>query len=701
MLLLLDHDRTPVAEIMDYLSVTISIRFSQPSLIDMQISETSDISGVIEELMYVYHVETKTLFLIDYIQRDTILTDSKAVIVKGNSMEGFLEQRVVFKDKLLEDADLQISIKSLIDQSIINPTDITRKVDFFRFENSTDPIVLAQHVKGLVSGVSVMSAVTSLLESKNLGYKATYDLNTKLLTFKILAGRNLCDGFTSVIHGAHLPQVVTLSSRSETLKDVKSIVDLAPYKTRVYIQNFDNLKIFNRGTTKTGINLREGYLSTGYGDGLLLPELPLPRLPEFPELPPEIPIPENLPESNLLGLYILTNKDRLLACAFYPGLQVPELWLDVTPDPVDGVPVSMSSAYSARVTMGTGDLVYVSKDRKKLYRASMVGGWFGVRYFLKAEPFFDVATVYFSYPTVQFPRIESVDNIIGALGVDMYTGRVAGTVVNPWMTSPDYGTFAYGPYHFARLFDGTAYDVAVPTIPLYLNMSYPGNVRRLELNNDRVTLSGINSTGGTRVEEFTGSQWDFILNVPGAFNAGLHFRPEYGNNITYFVSELDWYVTQIHRSKDLFGEGPIETFEVSPTGFNMREGAFSVDGKSMAVMGSNRAMHVVTFAPDDLTVSTVVTTPNTGNCLGLSSAGTELGTGKQQWGYLISGRAPDTENLEINLRSPAYYVSSNSDFSGVINMTPLLKTYLSLGPYGLLGDGLLAEWPIAAWPILG
>jgi hypothetical protein len=683
MFILLDQNRTPVAEIIDYLSVTVSIRFSTPSLIDMTISETSDIAGLITELMYVYHVETRILFLIDYIQRDTILADSKAVVIKGNSIEGFLEQRVVFEDKLLEGDNLQASISSLIDKHAISPVDTTRTVDFYRFEDSTDTKVTGQNVKGLVSGISVMSAISSLLESKNLGYQTTYDLDTKLATFKILAGRNLCDGFTSILHGAHLSQVVTLSSRSETLRDIKSVIDLAPYKTRVYVKNFDDLKIFNRGTTQTGINLREGFLSTGHGDGLIgIPEIPLPPIPMLPPptFPGEIPVPEPMPEANLIGLYVLTNKDRLLACAFYPDLPVPEIWFDVTPPQVDGVNIPLTP-WGSKVSRTNGDLVIASTNRKKLYRASMVGGWFGSRYFEQAVPFFDVETIDIAAEITHSSR---TGNVLGSLGMDPYVGRVVGTVVS---TAVD-GTSPGGAAHHARVFDGTTYDVSMVTDTQVVPVGYPVvGFSLLNINGDRITLSGGGGLGSI-LARFNGSSWENFGGTiaPAGYTQSWHATPEYGKDTIYVANVISSTGPHVFRSKDMFVSA-IEDVVLADM-FYPFSGEFSEDGKSIATLSTYGLKCLTTFAPGNLSESAMTVNANGLRCLRLSSAGIERATGKQQWGYMT------TDTLE-------FYVTNKPDFSDAVCITPLFENYIRFGPYGVYPDGVFIEKPVYAWPILG
>jgi hypothetical protein len=699
MFLLLDSSRNPVMEITDYLSATLSIRFSSPSLMDMTLSEASSAAVVVKELMYLYHHETKSLFLIDFVERDTVLGDKKAVIIKGNSAEGFLEQRIVFKDKMLDGASLQSSIEALINESIISPEDNTRTVSFFRFATSGDSIVVAQKVKGLVSGVTVMSAISNLLESKNLGYQATYDISSKLFTFMIIPGNNLCSGFTSLTHGAPKVKTVTLSAESETLKDIKSIIDLAPYKTRVYVKNFDDLKIFNRGTTKTGIELREGFISTGHGELPGVPDEPFPPRPKIPDPNPDPdpdPNPDPMPETTLVGLYVLTNKSRVLGCALYPGLPVPDMWYDVTPEPVDGLAVQVT-ATNSKVAIGSGDFIFASSDRKKIYRASMVGGWFGSRYFTQAEQILNAEDVSLGYPNAA--------NIIGSFGMDPITGQVSGTIVNP--TGEFNGGWQWSSSHNGLFFDGTAYELgfAGPSKPIELG--YPQtDMYRMVIRNGRITMSGTYGTLSSRtLERASSGTWSNVelkCFINTGFELSWHMRPEYANDVAYFTAVWDQTAPHIHRSKDMFNEDPMEELDhcTLPLGpFRPFDGDFSVDGKSFITRDNYNVPMVIKFGADTMGGTTQTLGPRDTNIHRYANAGTDYTTKKQQWGWLPLVRGVGAPG-GWDQSSPAFFVSTNDDLSDPTVMTPFLKDYL-IESSGLSGDGMLAEWPIYCWPILG
>jgi hypothetical protein len=702
MFLLLDQNREPIAEIHDYLSVIMNIRFSRPGSIDMIISEKSEIVTSLRELTHVYHVETQTLFLIEYLNRDILVGDSTAINVKGTTMEGFWEQRIIFTDKILEDVSIQDSIRDLISENVISPEDTTRTLDFYSFVDSSDPAILAAKVKGLVGGISLMQAITSLLESKNLGYRVTYNLDTKIVSFEIITGRNLCDGFTSVLHGENLPNTVTLSVRSETLKDIRSNIDMSPYKTRVYVKNFDDMKIFNRGETKTGIELREGYLSTGHGNlggDWEIPDPPVP--PEIivppPELPPEIPIDPVVPDRRLLGLYVLTNQNRLLACAFYPGLPVPDVWFDVTPE---GAPPLWTRG--SAVVAGTGDLVVMGADRQKIYRVSMTGGWFGTKYFSQAVTVLDAvdlnvrAAVIVGAPD---PLEVRQTNIIASMAVDDVTGRVVGTITSPYVSSP---TNSAGYTHM--MLEGSPYEIRLAKGPYSCGTAYPGWGNEwpwLSIRDGVLVHTGIGIffiTSDICLSD--GGVWEGKTHMALSGNTShrsWHAQPKPESDFVYFTNINDPNVGVMFRSRDRFEGTPIETWEGPGFGW-VGNTSFSPDGLKMVNLNP-AGINFCILDQDKFedSIATVLT-PQTANGQSYARvcfAGINDITGSNLWGLLLSGRSVSTGAV------PTFKVTPNEDFTGLEDMTPALKVFLAAGPHGISGEGLLNEWPVWCWPILG
>jgi hypothetical protein len=421
---------------------------------------------------------------------------------------------------------------------------------------------------------------------------------------------------------------------------------------------------------------------------MTVPEIPPPPQIQLPPVtfPGEIPVPIPMPESNLIGLYVLTNRERLLACAFYPDLPVPEVWIDITPDQVNGANVSITPV-GAKVTKTNGDLIFASANRKKLYRASMVGGWFGTRYFEKAVPFFDVGVIDVAAEITHTPR---TNNYLGAFGVDVYTDQVFGTVVN----ADTDDTNPWTRVHHGRTFDGTAYDVGMITDTQMIPIGYPSiDLGVVIINNNRITLSG-----PADLAEFTGSSWQPLGSTgPVSYPKAWHARPEYGTDVIYTTAMFDVVSSSLHRSKDMFGGGPVEHVALTDM-FYPGTGGFSEDGKFIFTRGTYDQHIITVLPPGDLAGTTMIVNQGQG-CVTRGSAGTEKITGKQKWGYMTYGRWPNPQD-QYNV-VPTYYVVNNDNFTDPVDMTPLLKSYLKYGPWGVHTDGLLLEWPIYAWPILG
>lgn len=708
MLILFNTSRDMIAEIETFQSAVFTKRYTRPGTMEIIIPENDPILAMIYENMYVYNSNLKKMYIVEYIKREMTQNDTKAVTVKGISIEGHWAQRIVHRIQEIKGANIQEAIRDLLNDHVLNPDDPKRRLDFFQFVDTTDARVTAVTIKTAIEGMSVMEAITRLLESKNLGYDIFYDLNTKKAYFQIVCGKNLYPGLTSKVHGPNLPNTVLLGVHSETINDLRSTVDLSQFKTRVYVNNYDSTHVFDR-TFEEGIKLREGYLRTSYGnfgDDLAFTEPPIPPIPEFvpPELPPEIDVNPPAPEFKLKGLYVLTNQNRLLACAFYPGDIVPDIWFDVTPD---GAPVLTTKG--ATVVNGTGELIISSADRKIVYRAYMSPGWLGTSYFTQADKL--VEAKHWSINQDLNPEMEyhPEDNLFGGFAVDPFTRDVSGTLTSPWITSPT-ATHEYG----HTLVKGTldAVTIGGSYIVKGIYPGWGGVFPNVSLRRGMTVHSGLGIWFWiSELSTSTGAQWTIktpFLTTPDVKDLAWHTRPVPDSDVVIFGND-DGFVglPRIYRSKDGFASGTFESW-ILPDGGNLGVGDwinFAPDGINAICRvhhGPIEGVNRIVFAEDDLANSSyTICTPklkdtlaNINYVVNAMFAGIGL-EGENTWGvmtYQLPGH-PGTKS--------SFYLTSKDDLSDMVEMTPLLDEFLRFGPFGTNESGEPNEWPVFSWPILG
>lgn len=721
MFLLLDKNRELVTSIEGHQGITASIRFSRPSPIEITLPETSYLIPLIDAGMFVYNDSTERLYLIEYFKQELTAGDVKAFILRGISIEGFWAQRVVPKDKEFIGNAVQDAITVLLNENVINPVDPKRRLDFYQVEASTDPIVHTSTIKTVVQSMSVMDAITAILESKNLGYSAKYNISTKMMTFRIEAGRNLSPGNASEQYGEPLVNSVLLSVQNGSVRDLRSYTDLSQYKTRIYIHNYEQLTVFDRDINLSGLDLREGYMRTSYGelgqddygyDGSF-EEPEFPPYPEFelPELPPEIPVNAPPPEFKMLGMYVYTNKNRLLACSFYPGTIVPDIWIDVTPE--DAPPLMIKSG---QVMNKTGEFLIQSADFKTIYCARMTPGWLGSRFFTRAEKLvearlFDLSAS--AFPPEKEYHIE--DNIVGSFALDWVTGEVKAVVTSKWI-SGEAASHEY--WHY--LLGGDVNGVSLEGGPYKAIGAYPNNagvVPTMSYSNGRLMHS---QTGiffvRSEVCVFTpGSEFGWIERldsmVPEIGN-NVHFewhiRPNPQSDVTYFgCRDTGYALPVIYRSMDALNGTSYQVWNppdmLLGQAYNI---SFTADGLKAINRNENwyeDHVYMINFDPTDVSGSSYVrytpTAKEGGATLSNIVRAVWCGlndTGQNVWGIMTRTRQGGYPECKT-----AFYITTNDNLTECENVTPLMQEFFELGEFGVDEGGVPNEYPVMCWPILG
>lgn len=91
---------------------------------------------------YVFINESDRTMLVDTIEIETDVDSGNTVIVKGPSIEDFLDRRVVW-DWFAGNENLQTSLSRLLNENVINPSNTDRKINNFSFVSSTNPEITA------------------------------------------------------------------------------------------------------------------------------------------------------------------------------------------------------------------------------------------------------------------------------------------------------------------------------------------------------------------------------------------------------------------------------------------------------------------------------------------------------------------------------------------------------------------------------
>lgn len=134
---------------------------------------------------YLQNRDSDHLMIIDTLEIDSDAEDGTYLVVTGKSLESILGRRIVWGLKILE-GNLQNGIKSLLNENVISPSNLDRKINNFVFEESTDPLITELSIKAQYTGDNLYDVIHTICENQNLGFKVTLNDSKQLFQFEVL-----------------------------------------------------------------------------------------------------------------------------------------------------------------------------------------------------------------------------------------------------------------------------------------------------------------------------------------------------------------------------------------------------------------------------------------------------------------------------------------------------------------------------------
>lgn len=119
---------------------------------------------------YVTQKNSDRYMIIEDILLRSNVEEGVSLTVSGRSLESILERRIIWGQKVIN-GNFQQGIKTLIDESIINPTMANRKIPNFTFRQSNNPAITNLTISAQFIGDNLYDAIFILCESKQIGFR--------------------------------------------------------------------------------------------------------------------------------------------------------------------------------------------------------------------------------------------------------------------------------------------------------------------------------------------------------------------------------------------------------------------------------------------------------------------------------------------------------------------------------------------------
>lgn len=185
-LFVLNENLDAISVIDIYESFIWTDRYYQYGDFEIYAPVSDGIFGILKKNHYLQRRGTDRLMILEDIRTDSDVEEGSHITVTGRSLESILDRRVIWGQKTYT-GNLQDAIQKMLEECIINPSNVNRKIPNFIFERSTDPRITALTLDAQYTGDNLYDVIASLCEERGLGFKITLNAN-KQFVFKLYMG---------------------------------------------------------------------------------------------------------------------------------------------------------------------------------------------------------------------------------------------------------------------------------------------------------------------------------------------------------------------------------------------------------------------------------------------------------------------------------------------------------------------------------
>ena len=185
-LMIYDSNRNPLWLLDIYNSFIWTDRYFKYGDFELHASMNEDLLQYLKQDYYITNANSEHVMIIEKLLINSDIENGNTITVSGRSLESLLERRIIWNRTTLS-GNLQNGIKKLLDENVISPTDSSRKIDNFIFEESTDSAITGLTIKGQYTGDNLYEAIASICQENSIGFKVTMN-SANQFVFKLYSG---------------------------------------------------------------------------------------------------------------------------------------------------------------------------------------------------------------------------------------------------------------------------------------------------------------------------------------------------------------------------------------------------------------------------------------------------------------------------------------------------------------------------------
>lgn len=171
-----------------YNSLIWTERYNECGDFEIYTRMNSDILNYIKQDYYVSRNDSECIMIVEKILIQSDIEDGDKLTISGRSLESILDRRIIWGQKALT-GKLQDSIKTILTENIISPSNIKRKINNFIFEETDDEEITSLNIEAQYLGDNIYDVVSSICKERSIGFKITLNSDNQFV-FKMYSGKD-------------------------------------------------------------------------------------------------------------------------------------------------------------------------------------------------------------------------------------------------------------------------------------------------------------------------------------------------------------------------------------------------------------------------------------------------------------------------------------------------------------------------------
>lgn len=168
---LLDKNFKKVKLIDEYISLIWTDRYNEAGDFELYLDASLENVKTFQIGMYLSSTSSEHMMIIETVEIKSDIEDGSKLIVSGRSLESILSRRIVWNQTIFENKSIQDIIYKLLNDSVISPTNINRRIANFIFNRIDDEQVNAIKLDRQYTGDNVYSIINDLCMQYGIGFK--------------------------------------------------------------------------------------------------------------------------------------------------------------------------------------------------------------------------------------------------------------------------------------------------------------------------------------------------------------------------------------------------------------------------------------------------------------------------------------------------------------------------------------------------